>query len=54
VLGVVAFGAAALAWLLLPFFESSHPSPPKRWITQLSFFALGYIAGMTTYGYFAK
>jgi cytochrome b6 len=54
VLGVVAFGIAAVVWLFLPFFESSHPSRPKRWITGLSIFALGYIAGMTIYGYFAK
>jgi cytochrome b6 len=54
VLGVVAFGVIALLWLLLPFFDSDHPSRPKRWITGVAVFALAYIAGMSVYGHFAK
>src|SRR2546422_11643378 len=54
VLGVVAFGVIALLWLLLPFFDSDHPSPPKRWITGVAVFALAYMAGMSVYGHFAK
>jgi cytochrome b6 len=54
VLGVVAFGMAGLFWLLLPFFESDHPSTTKRWITGVAVFALAYMAGMTLYGHLAK
>src|SRR5499427_8224545 len=28
VVGVLGFGAIAVTWLLLPFFESAHPAPP--------------------------
>jgi cytochrome b6 len=54
VLGVLAFGAAAVLWLLLPFFESDQASHPKRWITGLAVFALAYMAGMSLYGHLAK
>ena len=50
VLGVLVFGLVGLLWLLLPFFESDHPSRTKRWITGLSVFALAYVAGMSVYG----
>jgi cytochrome b6 len=54
VLGVVAFGAIAGLWVLLPFLEGDHPTRTKRWITGAAFFALAYVAGMSVYGYFAK
>ena len=54
VVGVLGFGAIAVTWLLLPFFESAHPAPPRRWITALSIFALTYMAGMTIYGHLAQ
>jgi cytochrome b6 len=54
VLGVLFFGAAAVLWLLLPFFESDQPSRTKRWITGVAVFALAYIAGMSVYGHVAK
>jgi cytochrome b6 len=54
VLGVVGFGLVGLLWLLLPFFESDHPSRTKRWITGLAVFAIAYMAGMSVYGHLAK
>jgi quinol-cytochrome oxidoreductase complex cytochrome b subunit len=54
VLGTLAFGVAALLWLLLPFFESDNPATTKRWITGVAAFALAYIASMSVYGHFAK
>ena len=54
VLGVLAFGAIALLWLLLPFLEGDNASRTKRWITGVAVFALAYMAGMTVYGHFAK
>jgi len=54
VVGVLGFGLVALTWLMLPFFESSHPARLKPWITGLAVFALTYIAGMTVYGHFAQ
>jgi len=54
VLGVLVFGLVGLLWLLLPFFESDHPSSTKRWITGLAVFALAYMAGMSFYGLLAK
>jgi len=53
ILGVLAFGLVGLLWVLLPFFESDHPSHLKR-ITGLSIFALAYIIGMSIYGHLAK
>jgi cytochrome b6 len=53
VLGVLAFVVIALLWLLLPFFESDHPSRPKRWITAVAVFALAYMAAMSVYGHLA-
>jgi len=54
VLGVLAFGAIALLWLLLPFLESNNALRTKRWLTGVAVFALAYMAGMTVYGHFAK
>jgi cytochrome b6 len=49
VLGVLVFGLVGLLWLLLPFFESDHPSRAKHWITGVAVFALAYVAGMSLY-----
>ena len=54
VLGILAFGAIGLLWILLPFFASAKPSLTKTWITGLAGFALAYITGMSVYGYLAK
>ncbi len=54
VLGVIAFGVAALLWVLLPFFESQESSRPKKWITGVAIFALAYITGMSIYGHLAQ
>lgn len=54
VVGILGFGAVAVTWLVLPFFERSHPAPPRRWITGLAIFALTYMAGMTIYGLLSR
>jgi cytochrome b6 len=54
VLGAVAFGLVGLLWILLPFFDTDHPSHPRRWITGVAVFALAYVAGMSLYGHLAK
>ena len=52
--GILAFGVAAVLWLLLPFFDRGAGSRSSRWITGFSIFALGYIASLTVVGYVAK
>lgn len=54
VLGVLAFGAAGLCWLALPFLAGRRDSITQRWVMALGIFALAYIATMTVYGYVAK
>jgi cytochrome b6 len=54
VVGVLAFGAAGLVWLLLPFLDRGHPRRTSRWVLGLGVFALAYIGAMTVYGYVAK
>jgi cytochrome b6 len=54
VLGVLAFGAAGLLWLLIPFFAGDPRSRASRWVTGAGVFALAYITGMTVYGWLAK
>jgi cytochrome b6 len=54
VLGVLGFGLIGFLWLLLPFFESDHPSRTKQWITGLAVFGLAYMVGMSVYGHLAK
>lgn len=51
--GVLAFGAAAIVWVLLPFFDRGE-GRGRRWITGAGVFALAYIVAMTAYGYLAK
>jgi len=53
VLGVLAFGAAALIWMLLPFLEPKLKSGP-RWVLGLGIFALAFLGTMTIYAYLAK
>ncbi|MGH9579347.1 MAG: cytochrome b [Terriglobales bacterium] len=52
--GVLAFGAAGLVWLLLPFLDRNHPQRASRWVLGLGVFAVVYIGAMTVYGYVAK
>jgi cytochrome b6 len=54
VLAILAFGLAGLLWTLLPFFDPAPRGRAQRWITGVAIFALGYIVGMTVYGYIAK
>ncbi len=53
VLGVLAFGAAGLLWLLLPFAEPKRSSG-YRAVLAFGIVALAYIGSMTVYGYIAK
>jgi len=53
-LGVLAFGAAGLLWLLLPFFARDQWRWTRQGVTGAGIFALAYIAGTTLYGYVAK
>lgn len=54
VLGVMAFGAAGLCWLLLPFLAGRKNSVAHRWVMAVGIVALAYIATMTVYGYVSK
>ena len=54
ILGILGFGLVAFLWLLIPFFETDHPTRTRRWITGIVVFALAYMAGMTIYGHFAQ
>lgn len=53
VLGVLAFGAAGLLWLLLPFLEPKRKAG-HRAVIAAGVLAVAYLAGMTLYGYFSK
>ncbi len=53
-LGIMAFGAAGLVWLLLPFIEREGSWRSSRFILGLGVFALAYMATLTAYGYMAK
>lgn len=53
-LGVLAFGAAALVWTLLPFFDRNGGHRIQKLFWGIGVFALAYMAGMTVYGYVAK
>lgn len=52
VVGVLAFGVAAVVWLLLPFAERGSRGR-ARLIMGIAIFALAYIGAMTVYGYVA-
>ena len=54
VLGVLAFGAAGLAWLLLPFLETKRGSFGYRAVVAFGIVAIAYIGSMTIYGYVSK
>ena len=51
VVGILGFGAAAMVWALLPFFDSPGR---RRWITAVGLFVLIFMVGMTMYGFVAK
>jgi len=54
VLGVLAFGAAGLLWVLLPFVEPKRKAGGYRAVLLCGVIALAYIGSMTVYGYVAK
>jgi quinol-cytochrome oxidoreductase complex cytochrome b subunit len=54
VVGILAFGAAGLLWMLLPFFDHLGRGRGRRFIMGAGVFALAYIIAMTIYGYLAK
>ena len=54
VVGILAFGIAGFAWLLLPFFDLLARGRGRRFIMGAGVFALSYILAMTVYGYVAK
>jgi cytochrome b6 len=53
-LGILGFGAAFLAWTLVPFFDAGRRGRTQKLITGAGVFALGYIVVMTVYAYIAK
>jgi quinol-cytochrome oxidoreductase complex cytochrome b subunit len=53
-LGIFAFGAAGVIWLLLPFWERRAGGRAHALVTGAGVFALAYIAMMTVYGWVAK
>ena len=53
VVGVLAFGVAAFAWLALPFADRASRGT-ARLIMAIGLIALAYIGAMTVYGYVAQ
>jgi quinol-cytochrome oxidoreductase complex cytochrome b subunit len=53
-LGILGFTLAGVAWTLLPFLDRGRSGRGQRWVTGAGLFVLGYIVGMTLYGYLAK
>jgi quinol-cytochrome oxidoreductase complex cytochrome b subunit len=54
-LGIMAFGAAGLVWLLLPFIDRrSKDGRAGRLVLGAGIFGLAYVVIMTTYGFLAK
>ncbi len=52
VLGIVLFGLAAIAWMLVPFWKSrSEPRGPSRALPIIGVIIILYIIGMTVLGY---
>jgi len=51
--GILAFSAAGVLWVLLPFFDRDE-GRAQRLIKGAGIFALAYIVAMTAYGYVAK
>src|SRR5438105_4435449 len=54
VLGVLAFGVAALVWLLLPFIAPKRRAGGYRAVVACGVVAIVYITGMTAYGYLSQ
>lgn len=53
-LGILAFGALGALALLLPFVDREKPINTRPWITGIACIVLGYMVGMTLYGWVAK
>jgi quinol-cytochrome oxidoreductase complex cytochrome b subunit len=53
-LGILAFGAVAVAAVLLPFLDQEKPVRTRRWITGLASVFLVCMVAMTVYGWVAK
>ena len=53
-LGVMGFGAAFLAWTLVPFFDTGRRGWVQKFVTGVGVFGLGFIGVMTLYAYTAK
>ena len=53
-LGLLGFTLAGICWTLLPFIDRGRTGRGHRWVTGAGLFVLGYIVGMTLYGYIAK
>jgi len=51
--GIFIFGALAAMWTFLPFLEG-EAGKRRKFVTAVGVLALGYIAGMTVYAYYAK
>jgi cytochrome b6 len=54
VLGVLAFGAAGLLWVFLPFVEPKRKAGGYRAVLLFGVVALLYMGSMTVYGYIGK
>jgi cytochrome b6 len=53
-LGILAFGVIAALALLIPFLDREKPFGLRRWIPGFACLFLGYMVGMTVYGWVAK
>ncbi|MGB9104469.1 MAG: cytochrome bc complex cytochrome b subunit [Terriglobales bacterium] len=54
VAGILAFGAVAILWTLLPFFDTEGRGRARHWILGIGVFAVAYASVMTVVGYIAK
>ncbi len=53
-LGVLGFGLAGAVWVVLPFLDRKKHFNTRRGISGFAFVFLGYVVGMTVYGFIAK
>src|SRR5579885_1680567 len=54
VLGILLFGLAGAAWILLPFLDNGTRRIGRKIVLGAGVFALSYIVALTVYGYVAK